>query len=44
MARNWEKIAWGYLLKSQKYWNCKVLLDITTTNITQLNPLFVSYY
>ena len=22
---NWEKIAWRHLLKSQKYWNCKLL-------------------
>ena len=38
---NWEKIAWRHLLKSQKYWNCKVLLGIITTTITQLNSLFV---
>ena len=41
---NWEKIAWRHLLKSQKYWNCKVLLDIIATTITQLNSLFVLYY
>ena len=41
---NWEKIAWWHLLKSQKYWNCKVLLDIMATAITQLNSLLVLYY
>ena len=40
---NWEKIAWRHLLKSQKYWNCKVLLDIIAITITQLNSLFVLY-
>ena len=41
---NWEKIAWRHILKPQKYWNCKVLLDIIATTITQLNSLFVLYY
>ena len=31
---NWEKIAWRHLLKSQKYWNCKVLLDIVAATIS----------
>ena len=39
-----EKIARRYLLKSWKYWNCKVLLVIIKTTITQLNCLFVLYY
>ena len=38
---NWGKIAQGHLLKSQKYWNYKVLLDLTITIIAQLNSLFV---
>ena len=41
---NWEKTTWWHLLKSQKYWNCKVLLDIMATAITQLNYLLVLYY
>ena len=41
---NWEKIAWRHFLKSKKYWNCKVLLDIIATTIIQLNSLFVLYY
>ena len=31
-------------MKSWKYWNCKVLLVIITTTLTQLNCLFVLYY
>ena len=37
---NRDEIAWRYLLKSQKYWDCKVLLGIITTTMTQLNSLF----
>ena len=33
-----------HLLKSQKYWNGKVLFDIIATTIAQLNFLFVLYY
>ena len=40
MAGNWEKIARSHLLKSRKYWSCKVSLGIVTTTITQLNSLF----
>ena len=40
----WENITQIHLLKSQKYWNCKVSLGIITTTITQLNSLFVLYY
>ena len=40
----WENIVGIHLLKSQKYWYCKVLLGIITTTITQLNFLFVLYY
>ena len=36
----WKKIAWRYLLKSQKYWNCKALLHIKATTSTELNSLF----
>ena len=35
---NWKKIVWKNLLKSLKYWNCKVLLDIIANTITQLIP------
>ena len=38
---NWENIAKKHLLKIQKYWNYKVLLDIIATAITQLNSFFV---
>ena len=31
-------------MKSQKYWNCKVLFGIITTIITQLSSLFLLYY
>ena len=40
---NWEKIAWRHLLQTQKYWNCKLLLDIIVTTITQLNSFLVLY-
>ena len=40
---NRENIASRHLLKSQKYCNCKVLLDNIATTITQLNSLFVLY-
>ena len=36
---NLEKIARRHLMKSQKYWNCKVLLGIITSTIIQLNFL-----
>ena len=39
-----EKVTQIHLLKSQKYWNCKLLFDIITTTLTQLNSLFVLYY
>ena len=42
--RNWEKIAWRHLLKSQKYWNCKVFLCLKLATVTQLNSLFVLYF
>ena len=41
---NWEKIARRHLLKSQKYWNCKVFLCLKLATITQLNSLFVLYF
>ena len=41
---NWKKIALRHLLKSRKYWNSQVLLEIIETTITQLNFLFVLYY
>ena len=41
---NWEKIAWRHLLKSQKYWNCKVFLCLKLATVTQLNSLFVMYF
>ena len=41
---NWEKMAPRHLLKSQKYWNCKVLLAIIATTIRHSNSLFVLYY
>ena len=41
---NWEKISWGHLLKSQKYWNCKVFLCLKLATTTQLNSLFVLYF
>ena len=41
---NWEKIAEIRLLKSKKYGNWKIFLDIIATTITQLNSLFVLYY
>ena len=44
LKSNWEQIAWKYLLKSKKYWNCKVLLDTIAITITQLNYLFVLHY
>ena len=31
-------------MKSQKYWNCKILLGIITTTITQLNSRILLYY
>ena len=40
----WENIARIHLLKSQKYWYCKVLLGIITTTITQLDSQFILYY
>ena len=39
----WEKIARRHLLKSQKYWNCKMLLGLIIITITQMNALFVYY-
>ena len=41
---NWEKIARRHLLKSQKYWNCKVFLCLKLATIIQLNSLFGAAY
>ena len=41
---NWGKTARRHLLKSQKYWNCKVFLCLKLATITQLNSLFVLYF
>ena len=38
---NLEKIVYGNSLKSHKNWNCKVLLGLIVTTITQVNFLFV---
>ena len=46
IARNLQNVVVKrlHLLKSQKYWNCKVLLGIIIPTITQLNYLFVLSY
>ena len=41
---NREKFARRHLLKSQKYWKCKVFLCLKLATTTQLNYWFIFYF